>query len=324
MRILLIVTLLPIAAMIAIGVTVSWMRVPAVTEDPTLLLIDIPEGYWYGGALFGRHLDISADGTKVVFVGRERGKSARLYLLEIGDSRPKEIVDSQDGHDPSFSPDGRYVAFFARGQLKRADLNESTVSIIAEIPEPRGIAWLDNDNFILGNIGGGLLRIGTSQPQPVALLPFTGPQIAHLHPEILPGKKAVLFTLAIGSIDNARPWVADLETGHEHPLLEENAFAARYVPTGHIVFGRWRGDRELMAARFDLEKLRIVGAPEPVLSTTLSGRGSGGSTDYSISATGTLIYTPSVEDVLAELVNAGPTQIHVKSNWFDELRQRLP
>ena len=48
------------------------------------------------------------------------------------------------------------------------------------------------------------------------------------------------------------------------------------------------------------------------------GRGSGGSTDYSISAKGTLVYTPTVDDVLAELADASPAQIHVKSNWFDE------
>jgi hypothetical protein len=50
-------------------------------------------------------------------------------------------------------------------------------------------------------------------------------------------------------------WIA---TGKERELLDENAFAAQYAPTGPSIFARGY-DRELMAVRFDLEKLEAIG-----------------------------------------------------------------
>jgi len=323
MRVLLIGTLLLLGALVALGVVVSWNRAPAEPEDPDRVTIDLPEGHFYGGASWGRLLDISPDGKRVVYIGRVPGKSARLYMHEIGTFKPREIAGTHDAHDPTFSPDGRFVAFYAGESLKKADIAENTVSVIGPVPDVRGLAWLGDDTFILGNVNGGLLRLDASQPDPVPLFDFMGPQLAHLHPEILPGRKAVLFTIATGSVVYARIWMADLKTGEERPLLEENAFAPRYVPTGHIVFARGIR-RELAAMQFDLEKMKVAGSPQSVLQRPLSGRGSGGSTDFSISGTGTLVYTPrrdgSIDDVLAELADVSLTQIHVQLNWLEELK----
>lgn len=179
---------------------------------------------------------------------------------------------------------------------------------------------------MLGNPEGALLKLRLSatgeEPLPLAKVDGTQP---HVSPNVLPGSKAVLFTIANGLLTDARIRVLNLDTGEEHPLFDENAYAPRYLPSGHIVFGHGPA-RELMAVRFDLSKLEIVGSAQPVLNVPLSGTGTGGATDYAVSENGVLIYTPRQEagsDTLRAWFG-DPTKIHVRQEWIEELRRRVP
>jgi hypothetical protein len=109
---------------------------------------------------------------------------------------------------------------------------------------------------------------------------------AHLCPEILPGKRGVLFTIWT----NAPTWeaqlaVADPTTGHHKIVLPGGAFG-RYTSSGHLVF--WRGSA-LMAAPFDLATLEVRGEPVKVVSDVRMDDKSGAA-HFAISDSGTLAY----------------------------------
>jgi hypothetical protein len=314
------------AVLITIGFIMSRrVSAPAQTDSPDVTL-DIPRGNLYGGPSFGRQLDISPDGKRIVYVGQAGKGSRTLFVHNIGEKAPAEIpginAGNRDVRDPTFSPDGRYVVYWAQGNVKKITL-DGEVSIVHKAPSTRGIGWLDSDTLVLGNPEGTLLRLRLSASEEEAL-PLTKPTGTqpHVSPDVLPGNKAVLFTLANGPLTNSRIRVLNLETGEEHQLFDENAYAPRYLPTGHIVFGRGP-TRELMAVRFDLSKLEIVGSSQPVLSIPLSGTGTGGATDYAVSENGVLVYTPQVEpgsDSLRALFG-DPTKIHVRQEWSEQLRR---
>ena len=262
-----------------------------------------------------------------MYVGQAGKGSRTLFVHTIGENAPVEIpridAGNRDVRDPTFSPDGRYVVYWAQGKVTKITL-DGTVSVVRKAPSTRGIAWLDNDTLALGNPEGALLklRLSASEEEPLPLVKSIAPGLLHVSPRLLPGNKAVLFTIANGPLTNARVGVLILETGEVRQLFDENAFAPRYLPTGHIVFGRGP-NRELMAVRFDLSKLEIVGSAQPVLSVPLSGTGTSGATDYAVSETGVLIYTPHQEpgsDTLRAWFG-DPTKIHVRLNWFQELNR---
>jgi len=318
-----------VAAIIAIAFIIS--RAPAIeSEDTGDIIIDIPRGNLYGGPNFGRQLDISADGKRIVYVG-QAGKASRvLFLHTIGETAPAEIpgtgVGNRDIRDPTFSPDGRYVAYWAQGELRKITLDGS-VSVVRKAPSPRGIGWLDDDTLVLGNPQGVLLRLklSSSEEEPLPLAPSPGPGRVQVSPYVLPGNKAILFTIVNGPLMNARIGALTLETGEARQLFDENAFAPRYVSTDHLVFARG-ATRQLMAVRFDLSKLETVGSAQPVLDVPLYGTGDGGATDYAISETGTLVYTPYREagsDTLRAWFG-DPTTMHVRLNWFEELNRLAP
>ncbi len=108
----------------------------------------------YGGPNFGRQLDISPDGKRIVYVGQAGKGSRTLFVHTIGENEPVEIpridAGNRDVRDPTFSPDGRYVVYWAQGNLKKITL-DGAVSVVRKAPSTRGIGWLDSDTLVLGN-----------------------------------------------------------------------------------------------------------------------------------------------------------------------------
>jgi serine/threonine-protein kinase len=80
-------------------------------------------------------------------------------------------------------------------------------------------------------------------------------------PEFLPDGAAVLFTTFRGvTADSARIEVLDLESRTRKTLIE-NANHARYVPTGHLIFGQ---EGAIHVAPFDAQRREVTGPSVPV------------------------------------------------------------
>ena len=84
----------------------------------------------------------------------------------------------------------------------------------------------------------------------------------HLFPSVLPGGRAVLFTITSrGPIENAQVAVLDLTTGRRKTLIRGGS-QAEYVEPGYLVYAV---AGTLRAVRFDPVKLEVLGDPVPVV-----------------------------------------------------------
>jgi Tol biopolymer transport system component len=122
----------------------------------------------------------------------------------------------------------------------------------------------------------------------------------HLWPEVLPGGRAVLFTITLqtGGLDTAQVAVLDLRAG-THRVLLRGGSHGRYVPSGHLVYV---AAGTLRAIPFDLTRLETHGTSVPVLSrliTTPYGAG-----DFAAAADGTLVYVDAPGSLASLAVNA--------------------
>src|SRR5262249_36420235 len=88
--------------------------------------------------------------------------------------------------------------------------------------------------------------------------------------------------------EGAKIAVLDLETGATTVLV--NGLRARYLPSGHLVFGT---ENTLRAVAFDLERLTVAGEPVPVVSPIVTNRGPGETVEYDVAPDGTLVYLPT-------------------------------
>ena len=105
----------------------------------------------------------------------------------------------------------------------------------------------------------GLQRVSASGGTPEVL---TRPDRAqgeadHLWPEMLPGGRAVLFTITAltGGLDAAQVAVLDLQSGTRTVLVRGGSHA-HYVPSGHLVYA---AAGTLRAMAFDLARVETRG-----------------------------------------------------------------
>jgi Tol biopolymer transport system component len=231
---------------------------------------------------------LSPDGTRVVYVANRAG-SSQLYTRILDRSEATSIAGSEGAEEPFFSPDGRWVGFFADGKLKKVSFNGMPPSTVCSAPANRGVSWGPDDTIVLSPSSGvGLFRVPATGGTPEVL---TTPdrkigEYGHRWPEILPGGKALIFTIWTGAgLDNARIGLLSLETGERRVLVEGGTYA-RYVSSGHIVYAHASG---LFAVPFDLKRLQVTGPPVSVLEGVRMNPTSGAA-EFSVSADGSIAY----------------------------------
>jgi serine/threonine-protein kinase len=231
---------------------------------------------------------VSADGTRMVYVAIVGGRP-RLLLRTIDRDAP-QVVDGSDGAaDPFFSPDGRWIGFFARGSLKKLGVDGGTPVVLCAARAGAGASWGRDGTIVFGGAaGGGLARVSQDGGDPVVLTapPAGSRDVTYGWPDILPDGAAVVYTAI--SLSSSRVALYDIAHATSTPLVEFGAFG-RYSPTGHLVFER-RG--RLEAAAFDVAERSLTGTPRPILRGLATGGPIPAGPRFAFSRTGSLIYVP--------------------------------
>lgn len=279
----------------------QWWRPAArdasLTAGPSarfLLELSPPAGFTF----WQRHVfAVSPDGSRLVYVADQNGRT-RLFLRAIDSHEATPLPGTEDGEGPFFSPDGQWIGFFAASRLKKVSVaGGAPVEICRVPPVTRGASWGPDDVIVYTPANTtGLWRVPAAggSPQALTSVKHENGEQSHRWPEVLPGGKAVLFTIGVGgSFDGAR--IAVQEPGGERKILIEKGTNARYAPTGHLVFSR---GGSLYAAPFDLKRLEVDGPAVPVLQGLRTE--ATGAAQYAFSSSGTLFYMPGPAPATAE------------------------
>ena len=231
---------------------------------------------------------VSADGSQMAYVGAGGGRS-RLFLRTIDRDEPAPIAGTEDATDPFFSPDGRWIGFFARGSLQKLALDGGAPIVLCAARGGAGAAWGEDDTIVFGGgPGGGLARVSSGGGDPIVLA-TPAPATRELRlgwPDLLPANRGIIFTAV--SLDGSDVAVLDRRTGRRTVLAADAAFG-RYAPTGHLIFER---HGRLEAARFSLASLATTAAARPAITGVSRGAMLEGPR-FAFSRTGSLIYVPS-------------------------------
>ena len=243
---------------------------------------------------FFRNLVISPDGTHVVYVSA-MGGDTRLIVRALDQLEAIPIRGINIAASPFMSPDSRWIGFFTPGtnELKKVSITGGPALTICRVQgTARGASWgaYGTIFFASNDPTTGLLRVPAGGGEPKVL---TKPDVAHgeqdhLHPSILPGGRAVLFTISPtgGIVENNQVAVLDLTSGRTKTLIRGGSHA-QYVDTGHLVYA---SAVSLRAVRFDLNSMDVLSDPVPVVEQAMTlGTGAG---QFDLSENGTLVYMP--------------------------------
>ena len=229
---------------------------------------------------------ISHDGSRLVYM-EINGNTYSLALRMMDQLDAKPIPDINSAALPVFSPDGQWIAFVtpnAPSKLQKVPITGgSAITLCDYTGNGMGLSWGDDGNIVF-NGPKGVMRVSSSGgvPEQITTLDSKKNEAAHGWPYVLPGSRAVLFSIRNGS--SSQIAVVDLQK-HAIRLLAANGSRPQYANSGHLIY--YRGGT-LFAAPFNAARLEVTGPEVPVVERVAAINGDGA--DYAISDGGMLIY----------------------------------
>jgi eukaryotic-like serine/threonine-protein kinase len=209
---------------------------------------------------------VSPDGRRLVYVGSTPGGKSALWIRPI-DSLRAEILAGTDGASyPFWSPDSRFVGFFAGGKLKTIDASGGPALTLCEASDGRGGSWNRDGTIIFTpGVNAPIVRVAASggSTTPVTALDASKREVSHRWPFFLPDGKHFLYMA--GSVFTPREnptnsiLVGSLDSKEGKFLLHTHANAV--YASGRILFLR---QDTLMAQPFDPGSLELSGEAVPV------------------------------------------------------------
>jgi serine/threonine-protein kinase len=270
---------------------------------PTTIRASLPLGpdvrLWLGAS---HTLALSPDGARLAFVGESDGRT-QLYVRELAKDASQPVRNSADARAPFFSPDGRFIGFFAQGELRKVAVSGGVPERIAAAGiEPRGASWSEDGRIAFAQVGAPGLYVVPSrggEPALLSTLDAASGELEHLWPEWLPGSGALLLSVRVRAPGGSAEELAVLAPRAQRPRRLRPGAQPAYARSGHVVYTRAGG---LEAVPFDVRRLETSGTSVAVLESLNAYPQ--GAASFALSASGSFVYLPPV--VATTLAWVGP------------------
>jgi Tol biopolymer transport system component len=232
-----------------------------------------PEQTMYFSAPFpfpARDLAVAPNGQTVALVAYwESAHRNVLWIYELGSPDARSLPGTEGATYPFWSADGRSIAFFADGKLKRLEVLGGQVQTLCDAPSGRGGTWSKDGVIVFtpdAQLGEGLYRVAASggTPTPISKPDASRKEQGHRWPQFLPDGTHYLYTAAnfAGEKDVNAIFVGSLDSTEKRFIVEASGNAA-FVAPGYLLFPR---ERTLVAQRFDLGRFTLTGEPTVVFT----------------------------------------------------------
>ena len=158
---------------------------------------------------------MSPDGRRIVFAAAATGGGPQMLWTRALDSLEARVLagtEHNGGAGAFWSPDGRFVAFFADNKLKKIDISGGAAQTLCDVPVLNtGGTWSRDGVIVFGTIAGGLSRVsaGGGQPTSATTLDRGRQETNHRRPNFLPDGRRFTYlaqpgnVIYVGSVDSS-------------------------------------------------------------------------------------------------------------------------
>ena len=204
---------------------------------------------------------ISPDGRTLVFNGTDEQGTDRIWVRPLNALQAQPLLGTEGAGRPFWSPDSRFLGFFADGKLKKISIGGGPPQTISDAPTGADGSWSEEGVILYdGTATDPIMRVSAGGGVPVAQIEPDPEQGAAQvgWPQFLPGGKKFLY-VAFGG-DSLTVKLASLD-GQETKTVLAGQSRVEYAPPGYLLYVR---EGTLVAQSFDADKGEITGEPVPL------------------------------------------------------------
>ncbi len=235
---------------------------------------------------------ISPDGRRVVFAAVNKEGKRQLWIRSLDSLEAQLLPGTEDATQAFWSPDSRFVGFFAGTKLKKVEASGGPATTLADGQAVHGAAWSREGVIIFSpNAVGGLYRMSNDggSATPVTTLDATRNESIHAWPHFLPDGRHFIYLARSTLREKSAIYVGSIDSKESKFLINADSTPA-YAPPGYLLFLR---ERTLMAQPFDAAKLQVTGDALPIAEQVGFNSGNGRAF-FSVSDNGVLVYRTRV------------------------------
>jgi Tol biopolymer transport system component/predicted Ser/Thr protein kinase len=296
-----------LAALVAVSVDVLFFHLRAPVEQTLRYTIAAPEGSTL------HSFAISPDGRTLVIAAAVGGKR-QLWMRPMDALQFQPMSFTEDAVYPFWSPDSRYIGFFAQGKLKKVAASGGPSQSLCDAPNGAGGSWNRDDVIVFApEAAGAIQRVAAAGGVPADVMTrITG---FRSQPVFLPDGRH-FFYASVGAAEAIGVFVSSLDgppgKSESRRVLPDSSGVVFARPerngrSGHALFVR---ENTLMAAPFDPASAQVVGDVFPVADGVSLGTAS--YLPATVSENGVLLYSAGGS-------GAGASQL----GWYDRAGKSL-
>jgi Tol biopolymer transport system component len=245
---------------------------------------------------------ISPDGTAVTFTAVDADGRTLLWLRRLGGFTTTPLRDTENASYPFFSPDGKFIAFYSDGKLRKVAVDGGVPQLICAATRPRGGTWNKDGVIIFTPTSRDALFRVDSRGAVKPLTRLTNGEFTHRWPMFLPDGNHFLY-LAETSKNGTTAYAvyaSSLDDPEKRTFIVD-ALSQAFYAEGYLLYCR---DRVVFAQKFDAAKLALAGEPVAIADDV----------QY-VQSTAQAIFSVSTNGVLA--YQSGAAEATTRLAWLD-------
>jgi Tol biopolymer transport system component/predicted Ser/Thr protein kinase len=214
-----------------------------------------------GQVIFGI-VALSPDARRVLFLLQDEGGRNSIWVRSLNSLDMRRLPGTEDARGGFWSPDGREIAFFSEGKLKRIGAEGGPVQTICESGGAFSGAWSRQGTILFKKeFGSPIVAVAAAggTPAPVTAVDRARGELSHGLPVFLPDGRHFVFVAPNIDPEKTSVMLASLDSKDVRPLFHADSNAV-FADPGYLLFGR---NSVIFAWRFDPRSLKLVGDPAP-------------------------------------------------------------
>ena len=213
-------------------------------------------------------LAVSPDSREIALVLVKEGRQ-QIWVRPLEALEPTALAGTDGALDPFWSPDSRYIGFFADAKLKKIEHSGGPVETLCDALGAYGATWGPNGEILLAGLGHA--QMVPAGGGPLSDLPDHATAI-DMYPTFLPDGQHYLASRGRAGSPESGVWVVSSRGPATRRILPDLVKTHIVEPppgstVGYVLFTR---NSTLMALPLVMKRLEPVGDPAPIVQSVVT------------------------------------------------------